>query len=83
MSPQHHRNADIPPGYIHFSDFDLTLSLSPSSFAKRFHIENEVSGGDKAPCLTIRRVIGILASSTDSVFVNSTNISGNTEAAML
>ena len=83
MSPQHQRNADIPRGYIHFSDFDLILSLSPSSFAKRFHIENEVSGGDKAPCLTIRRVIEILASTTDTVFVNSTNISTNLETARL
>ena len=56
--------------------------LSPSSFAKPFHIENEVSG-NKAPCLSIRRIIEILASTTDTVFVNSTNISGNTETAML
>ena len=36
---------------------------------------------DKAPRLTIRRVIWILAS--DTVFVNSTNISTNIETAML
>ena len=35
---------------------------------------------DKAPRLTIRRVIGILAS--DIVFDNSTNTSTNIEAAM-
>ena len=36
---------------------------------------------DKAPALTIRRVIWILAS--DAVFVNSTNISTNMDTAML
>ena len=38
---------------------------------------------DKAPRLTIRRVIWILASDTDTVFVNSTNISTNIGTAML
>ena len=38
---------------------------------------------DKAPRLTIRRVIWILASDTDTVFVDSTNISTNIGTAML
>ena len=45
-------------------------------FEDRCHLEL-----DKSPRLPIRRVIWILAS--DAVFVNSTNISSNIEAAML
>ena len=38
---------------------------------------------DKAPRLTIRRVIWILPSDTDAVFVNPINISTNIETAIL
>ena len=40
-------------------------------------------GLDKAPRLSIRIVIWILPSDTDTVFVNSIKISANTETAML
>ena len=44
---------------------------------KKISIETRVEG------VTIRRVIWILASDTDTVFVNSTNIFTNIETAML
>ena len=44
---------------------------------KKISIETRVEG------VTIRRVIWILASDTDTVFVNSTNICTNIETAML
>ena len=49
----------------------------PSNHNENGALDNE--GLDKAPRLTIRRVIWILA----SVFVNSTNTTTNIETAML
>ena len=45
--------------------------------------ESRVRKFRQAPRLTIRRAIWILASNTDTVFVNSTNISTNIETARL